>query len=280
MKQLKRVYLEITNICNLNCSFCIDHNRPYKTMTLQQIETALKQIKPVCDYIYLHVQGEPLLHPHLKDIFDLMDTYEMKVQLVTNGTFLNNNFWLLERKCLRKISFSAHSLDHQNNTVDSWLTTVFEFMNKASMQKQPYCEIRFWNQNNLSICSKKAIEWIKERYELNETSRKGSWQIMDNCYLHFDNQFSWPQNTGNSLKTGTCHGGIDMIAILVDGTVVPCCLDARGVIQLGNLFEQSLHEILASPRYLNLVQRFKNHHITEELCRHCTYRHRFNKQVH
>ncbi len=280
MKKLKRVYLEITNICNLDCSFCIDHKRPYKAMSLKDIRDALEQIKPVCDYIYLHVQGEPLLHPELKSVFDLMDEYQMNVQLVTNGSFLKDHFWLLERKCLRKISFSAHSLDHQKTSVDDWMKTVFEFMHKASAQKHPYCEIRFWNQNNLSECSKKAIEWISERYSLKETSRKGSWQMMDCCWLHFDNQFSWPQNSGSSLLSGTCHGGIDMIAILVDGTVVPCCLDARGIIQLGNLFEQPLHEILASQRFQNLIQGFKNHHITEELCQHCTYRHRFSKQVH
>ena len=277
MKTIKRVYLEITNICNLSCSFCIDHNRPYKTMSLEEIKHALPQIKLITDYIYLHVQGEPLLHPQLNDIFDLMDEYEMKVQLVTNGAFLKNHFWLLERKSLRKISFSAHSLDHQKCSVESWIETVFDFMSAASKQKHPYCEIRFWNQNNLSRCSKQAISWITERYSLTETNRKGSWQIMDCCWLHVDNQFEWPDNSGKSLDTGTCHGGIDMIAVLCDGTVVPCCLDARGIIQLGNLFQQPLQEILESDRYQNLIQGFKNHQITEELCRKCTYRHRFNK---
>lgn len=280
MKKLKRVYLEITNICNLRCGFCIDHQRSYQFMPLSSIKSALEQIKPVSDYIYLHVQGEPLLYPDLKAVFDLMDEFDMKVHLVTNGSFLKDHFWLLERKCLRKISFSAHSLDYQNTSVQEWLSDVFHFMKAASVQHHPYCEIRFWNQNNLSECSKEAIEWIKERYDLIETSRKGSWQLMNNCYLHFDNQFQWPQNTASVLHTGTCHGGTDMIAVLVDGTVVPCCLDARGIIQLGNLFKQPLDEILALPRYQNLVQGFKNHHITEELCKSCTYRHRFNKQVH
>ena len=277
MRKIKRVYLEITNICNLSCSFCIDHKRPYKMMSLDEIRTAVSQIKPICDFIYLHVQGEPLLHPKLKEIFDIMDEFDMKVQLVTNGAFLKDHFWLLKRKCLRKISFSAHSLDHQTCTVESWLETVFDFMNQASKQKSVFCEIRFWNQNNLSACSKQAMQWIKERYELKETSRKGSWLMMENCWLHVDNQFQWPDHSGLNHDTGTCHGGVDMIAILCDGTVVPCCLDARGIIQLGNLFSSSLEDILASNRYRNLIEGFKNHRITEELCRKCTYRHRFNK---
>ena len=279
MKKLKRVYLEITNICNLSCSFCIDHGRPFRALSLSEVRHALTQIKPVSDYIYLHVQGEPLLHPQLKEIFNLMDEFDMKVQLVTNGAFLKENFWLLEKKCLRKISFSAHSLDHQKLPYDSWLDTVFDFMSQASNQGHPYCEIRFWNQNNLSPVSSQAIEWLKARYEFKETSRKGSWELMKGCWLHFDNQFAWPEKTGASLDAGTCHGAIDMIAVLVDGTVVPCCLDAKGVIQLGNLFETPLEEILKSERYQTLVQGFKDHRITEELCRHCTYRHRFLKQA-
>ena len=279
MKKIKRVYLEITNICNLTCSFCIRHGREYKSMSLDQIRYAIHQIKDVSEYIYLHVQGEPLLHPKLEEIFEILDEYNMKVQLVTNGSLLKNNFWLLKKKCLRKISFSAHSLDEQNTNPEDWLNVVFDFMSQASLQQSPYCEIRFWNQNNLSKCSKEAIQWISERYHLTETSRKGSWKIMNKCYLHYDNQFSWPENTGISLNTGTCHGGVDMIAILVDGTVVPCCLDAKGIIQLGNIFKTSLTDIMESNRYLQMVQGFKNHKITEELCKHCTYRHRFIKQA-
>ena len=275
MKKLKRIYLEISNICNLSCSFCIDHQRKPKMMSLDEIRTALTQIKPLCDYIYLHVQGEPLIHPQLKEIFDLMDEFDMQVQLVTNGAFLKDNFWLLERKSLRKISFSAHSLDHQKMDPEQWLDTVFDFMHQASVQKHPYCEIRFWNQNNLSPSSKLAIDWINERYPLTETSRKGSWQLMDCCWLHYDNQFKWPDKEGCSLDVGTCHGAVDMMAILCDGQVVPCCLDARGVINLGNIFVTSLQDILASKRTQDMIQGFKNHKITEELCKYCTYRLRF-----
>lgn len=248
-------------------------------MTLDEIRHAVLQIKDICDYIYLHVQGEPLLHPELKAIFDILDEADLNVQLVTNGTLLKQNFWLLERKCLRKISFSAHSLDEQKTDPEDWLNTVFDFMHQASQQNSPYCEIRFWNQNHLSPVSKQAMEWINGQYILEKTTRKGSWKLMEHCWLHVDNQFQWPENSGASLDTGTCHGGVDMIAILADGTVVPCCLDAKGVIKLGNLFETPLKTILQSERYLNLVEGFKNHKITEELCRHCTYRHRFTKQT-
>ena len=117
-------------------------------MSLDEIRTALTQIKPICDYIYLHVQGEPLIHPKLKEIFDLMDEFDMQVQLVTNGAFLKDNFWLLERKSLRKISFSAHSLDHQKMEPEQWLNTVFDFMHKASVQKHRFYDRRFQASGN------------------------------------------------------------------------------------------------------------------------------------
>jgi radical SAM protein with 4Fe4S-binding SPASM domain len=72
-----------------------------------------------------------------------------------------------------------------------------------------------------------------------------------------------------------CRGLRDHLAILVDGTVVPCCLDADGQVALGNIFRQPLVAILASPRALRLREGFGHQWLVEPLCRRCAYRQRF-----
>ena len=63
--------------------------------------------------------------------------------------------------------------------------------------------------------------------------------------------------------------------MLADGTVVPCCLDHEGDIALGNIFEGSMEEILASERASAIYEGFRDHRATEELCRKCGYARRF-----
>ena len=55
-------------------------------MTIEEFETVLKKIKDYTDYIYLHIKGEPLLHPQIIDILKVAEEYNIKVNLTTNGT--------------------------------------------------------------------------------------------------------------------------------------------------------------------------------------------------
>jgi len=64
--------------------------------------------------------------------------------------------------------------------------------------------------------------------------------------------------------------------ILVDGTVVPCCLDGEGVINLGNIHESDFSQIVESERANNIFNGFSRREAVEELCRKCGYRTKFN----
>ena len=60
-----RVYVEITNICNMSCSFCHGHSRESARMTAQSFAHVLSELQPYTKYIYYHLMGEPLTHPEL-----------------------------------------------------------------------------------------------------------------------------------------------------------------------------------------------------------------------
>ncbi|MBP5279648.1 MAG: radical SAM protein [Erysipelotrichaceae bacterium] len=267
---MKRVYLEITDSCNLNCPFCT-YKKGHSFLSLKQIEDCLIQIKPVCDYIYLHMIGEPLLHPDFEKILDLLDQYGFKLQLVTNGTLLSRYPDLLDHECLRKLSISLHSINNVF-TDDSY----FEVIDRLIEQNKKIIELRFYDRDNLDDKLQTYLDSLEKRYGYCETKKNNSYRLKDNLYIYFEKLFRWPDiNDPIISEHGTCHGAIDMIAINSKLDVTICCLDPEAHNVIGNLHEDKLKDILESPGYLRYINEFKDHKISSELCKRCSYRLRF-----
>ena len=276
---IKRVYIEILNTCNLNCAFCDKNSRPSRHMSVQEFSHILDEIEPLTKYVYLHVQGEPLTHPHLAELLQVCDERGFHIQLVTNATYLNRWPDLADHPSLRKISFSLQSIEYQPDPDPAeYMNTILAFCEKASAAGHPYCEIRFWRDDQADMPkTKQCLDLIRSRYDVKPTGRPDNYSILPNVYVDFDNAFTWPEQAHDDSTKGTCLGGINQLAILSDGTVVPCCLDAHGRIALGNIFQQSLQEILASKRYQDLIGGFRQHRLSEPLCQKCTFRRRFDQ---
>ena len=118
MRKFKQIYIEITNICNLNCSFCPKNSRPKKFMTVKEFDTITDEIAPLTNTICLHLMGEPLLHPDISLFFDEAEKRGLRVVLVTNGTRLSENADMLLSKILPSASFPSLSRQ-QATTVPS-----------------------------------------------------------------------------------------------------------------------------------------------------------------
>ena len=105
--RFKRVYIEITNVCNLSCSFCLPHHRESRFMSFEEFDFILKQIKPFTNYIYLHVKGEPLLHPDVDKFIEHAHNLGFYINLTTNATLLHKHLDIT--KFLRQINVSLHA---------------------------------------------------------------------------------------------------------------------------------------------------------------------------
>lgn len=268
---IKRVYLEITNKCNLKCPFCTNE-KGNSFMEIDDINNYLNQIKEFTDYIYLHVLGEPLLHPNFESILNLLDEKNMKLQLVTNGTLLKN-INILKHKCLRKLSISLHSVNNLNIN-DNYFKTIDSLLN---FKTNTNIELRFYDYDSLDIKLKSYLDKLKIRYKLNETPKKNSYKINNNTYIYFSDMFNWPSIDSNiNNQYGTCKGAKEQIAILVNSDVTICCLDPKGYNKIGNLKEKTLNEILNSDEYINIIKELNNNKLIKNLCKHCEYRQRFN----
>lgn len=277
MKKFKKIYIEITNICNLNCSFCLNNKREKKFMSVSDFSNIIKEIKPYTDYVYLHVKGEPLLNPNLDIFLDICDNNKIKVNITTNGTLLKKNFDILKKhKCLRQINVSMHS----ENEVDDYFDDVF--MVCKNLASDVYISYRLWTLNDLVLDdkSKEVIDEIISEYKLSpelveKVYKEKQIKICENTYINKDNLFEWPNLNNKHNSDGYCHGAIDHLAILVDGTVVPCCLDGEGIVDLGNILSTAFVDILDGERFLKMRESFKNNLCSEDLCRTCKFKDRF-----
>ncbi len=273
----RKIYVEISNICNLSCRFCPGTRRPKRAMTPEELSTLLPKLRPYTDYLYFHLMGEPLLHPQLDTFLTLAGQAGFKVILTTNGTLLaRHREMLLSCPALHKINISLHAFEANDlaDPFEQYLNDCFSF-GKASGGKK-LIVYRLWNQGGEDTRNEQVLRemgryfpgpWVKERLGT---------RIGERTYLEYGDKFDWPDM---SLPEGStqvfCHGLRDQIGILCDGTVVPCCLDHEGDLALGNAFTQQLDEILSSPRAKDIYEGFSSRQAAEPLCRRCGYARRF-----
>ena len=273
MKRFHKIYLEISNVCNLRCSFCPGTKRRPKVMTPEEASILLPKLRPWSDFLYFHLMGEPLLHPQLELFLNLAGEHGFKVILTTNGTLLpKQQEMLLRNPALHKVNISLHAFEANDLDVpfEDYLSGCFQFGQAAQGKK--LISYRLWNQGGLEEKNQQILdalhaafpgEWVKER--------KGT-RIGDRVYLEFGEKFDWPDMNAEEISQKVfCYGLRDQIGVLADGTVVPCCLDHEGDIPLGNLFRQEMEEILSSPR----AKALEKTHEQEALCRKCGYARRF-----
>lgn len=292
MKQFKRIYIEITNICNLHCSFCPQTRRKSEYMNIDTFCNILDQVKDYTDYLYFHVKGEPFLHPQLDEFLDISYEKGFQVNITTNGTLINKVKDKLVRKpALRQLNFSLHSFDGNDglsNKVE-YISDILSFVKEVRENSTALISLRLWNldENNVDKIDNKKnnalLEIIEKEFNLSfkiqeiVTPARGI-KIAEGVFLNQDYEFQWPDlKEKEDHGGGFCYGLRNQIAILVDGTVVPCCLDGEGIINLGNVKQTPFSELLQSERINTIINGFSRMEVVEELCRKCGYRKRFRK---
>ena len=275
MKKFKKIYIEITNICNLNCSFCSKVEKERRMLSTSEFIEIINKVKDYTESIYLHVKGEPLTHPNIIEFINIAKENNLKVNLTTNGVLFPKYAEELG-KCtnLNKINFSLHS----ENNIPNYCEKIFDSVNNLTNQTVIY---RLWTlkENELDDKSTIIVDKIKKYYKLegnvvNRIKTENNIKIASNIYVDKDNEFVWPE-VNDYQSRGYCYALKTQIAILSDGTVVPCCLDSNGQIELGNIFKESLEDIINSKRYQNLKKSFQDRNPCEELCKSCTFKERF-----
>jgi len=287
---IKKAYFEITNVCNLSCSFCPGTKRHPAFVSLDEFRKTAEKLKGRIPYLYLHLMGEPTVHPELEDILDTARDMGFKTILTTNGTTLpQKKNVLLKDGRLYKISVSLHSFeanDKKAPSMEGYLDGCFDFVREAS-EMGVISVLRLWNLDGENTVGENMLnsdiltrmrqffgdEWVETRSGM---------RLCDKVFLEFAEKFEWPSSAkGNERAEDSdffCHGLRDQIGILCDGTVVPCCLDSEGSISLGNIFKSSLDEILSTDAVKEFYNAVSARRCPSALCRSCGYSARFSKK--
>lgn len=257
-------------------------------MELEKFEHTLKQVAPISDQICLHLMGEPLAHPEFEKILKICETYKAKIQITTNGLLLKKfREILLNSNCVVQINISIQSYmdNFRDGPIEEYLEKIFLFISQAmNIRPDLYMNVRLWNINSTSAHENESIFAFFEK-KLNLTINRNlelgkikSKRLVGRLYFHFDSRFEWPRlDTSVRSTNGRCNGLIDHFAIHSTGNVSPCCLDDQNIINLGNIFKDSIDSILDSPRAIAMAQGFANNRLVEELCQKCSYIERFRK---
>ena len=278
---LKKAYIEITNRCNLRCSFCPGTKRAPRTMTPAEFDLVLERLAGRVEYVYLHVMGEPLSHPRLAELLALAAARERKVCITTNGTLLARQAeTLLAARTLHKVSVSLHSFEGNGGAPErerEYLDAVWAFADRAAA-RGVIVALRLWNGGGAETRNGAIEAYLRGKCpgEWPEP-RSGSFRLRENLYLERSGRFDWPDLGARERGTQFCYGLRDQLGVLADGTVIPCCLDHEGDVALGNLFLRPLEEILQSERARALREGFSRRRPSEELCRRCGFAARFNR---
>ena len=271
---ISRCYLEITNICNLDCLCCPKTKRNKRRLTLEEFDTLSSKLEGKIQFLYFHLMGEPTLHPQLSDMVLVARDKGFKPVITTNGTLLNKADALIKAKP-HKIQISLQAYEGNGmQEVDAYMEEVMAFSKKAS-QEGIIVILRLWNQGGYETRNEQILNKIACFQPRPWIERHDGWKLADNLYVEFDKMFEWPDEKYNvfadELNNVFCYALRNQIGVLVDGSVVPCCLDHDGDMVLGNLYNQTFDEIVTSPRARAIYDGFTNHKAVEPLCQRCGY---------
>lgn len=268
-KMIDRCYIEITNTCNLDCHFCPKHQRARRQLSAEEFDLLTDKVRGKVCFLYFHLMGEPLLHPLLPQFITMAREKGFKTVLTSNGTLLHRAMNLLDT-LPHKVQLSLHS--HESNArgeLSSYMEEVMTFATQAAA-KGTCVVLRLWNQGGMDKENEQVMDYIAEYVPRPWKERPDGFRLCDNLYLEFDRKFEWPSANASSAKREVfCKALLKQIGVLSDGSLVPCCLDHNGDVVLGNLFHQSLEEVLSSPRAQAMIEGFQHHTATEALCQNC-----------
>ena len=277
MKRFATIYVEISNICNLKCSFCPGTTRTPKRMNIQEFQIILNKIKPYTDFLCFHLLGEPLCHPDFEAFLKIAEEMKFMVMIVTNGTLLSKNKdILLNSKSHYKTMISLHSFEANDNKIslEKYLDTCFDYTKSAENRK--IVILRLWNNGGKDSLNSDILAKLEKYFPKPWVEESNGIKIGNKIYIQYGDKFDWPSLESDNIEEKIfCYGLRTHIGILADGTVVPCCLDNNGEIKLGNIFEKDLEEIINSPKAQSIYNGFTNRNACEELCKRCSFVRKF-----
>lgn len=242
----RRAFIEITNVCNLSCGFCVAPSRPAAFMAPETFERIAAQLKPLARVVSLHVLGEPFMHPRLPGILGACSRLGLSVNLVTNGTLLDKfGPEVFGEKCLAQLSFSLHAL--AGLPAAERLEKLRRLTDFAAAKPERLI-VGFRLRGEAGDPFVRGVRELLVKVFNGAGSAAGgrALKLRENVYLNSGGLFDWPGKGPGKFKK-SCLGLRHHFGVLATGEVVPCCADHGGRLAIGSINEKPLANILGGP---------------------------------
>ena len=269
---ITRCYLEITNVCNLDCVFCPKTARAKHTLTMEEFDTLTSRLKGEVKFLYFHLMGEPFLHAQLPQFVKMAKDKGFVPVLTTNGTLLSQRHDMLDA-LPHKIQISLHS--HEGNgkaDLERYIDDVMTFAIEAA-HRGCVIVLRLWNEGGHNSMNDTILNLIANHVPQPWTKRYDGWKLANYLYIENDNMFEWPdlQHATYGEEEVFCYALRNQIGVLVDGRIVPCCIDCDGAITLGNIFTDDIIDVINSPLAKEVAEGFRNGKAVHPYCKKCGF---------
>ncbi|MBK1991092.1 SPASM domain-containing protein [Campylobacter sp. 2018MI35] len=277
--KFKKIYIELSDICGLKCEFCPSMKNIRGIMKLSNFKALVEEISNKAELFTFHLLGDPLLLSNLEKYIQIAYEKNMKLELTTSGFYFNtkNQNLLLKYSNIYQINISITAFLSQNKlSLKDYFEPILTFFKEHLKQNaKSFINLRLWNLDENFNFPKENLEFyqfLNSYFNTKIDPKLAKNRLARHIILHQKKSFKWPSLEDEIINTkGTCYGLIKQIGILSNGVVVPCCLDAKACINLGNIFEKSFTSIINSQKSKKIKQGFKEGKYLETLCQRCTF---------
>ncbi|TKX32957.1 SPASM domain-containing protein [Campylobacter aviculae] len=277
--KFKKIYIELSDICGLKCDFCPSKKAVRGIMSIEKFDILAKQIHNQSKLFTLHLLGDPLLLPDLESYLKIAKEYKMKLEITTSGFYFNdrNKNLLLIYDNIYQINISLMAFLSQNKlSLEEYFKPIIEFCKEHLKNKNSsFINLRLWNLGaDFKIPKENLViyEFLSKEFQKNIDNALIKNHLARHIILHQNTLFKWPNLSDTPLYFhGKCYALKEQIGILSDGTLVPCCLDTKGDINLGNVFEKDFQSLLKSERLQFMKKSFEANKRIERLCQSCEF---------
>lgn len=273
--RFKKVYIELSDKCGLNCKFCPTPKNKRPVLTPLEFEFVLQKFRPYCDFFTMHILGDPMILD-IKAYLEVARKLDVKIDLTTSGFYLKDKIEMILSYNLAQFNISLASFFWQNLVkFDDYIEPILEFCDKFS--GDGFVNLRLWNfdkSNNPLNDNSIFYNKFNSHFNIVIDEKAPKFRLKRHILLTQSRSFNWPFVSKNQKTNtfGSCYGLIHQIGVLSSGKIVPCCMDASGEIVLGDIFCDELEAVFKSERFQNIVSGFRQNILVEKLCQACEFR--------
>ncbi len=227
---LRYLELQVTNRCNLRCRHCYIAEASHQDLSKKQIQRVFEEFEEIQGLRLLLSGGEPLLHSHFWEINDLLQKYDFRTILLSNGTLVTQE--VAKRLCVHEVQISLDGMEEGHESLRGRATFEKTLMAIDHLQK---ANIRV---SVATMIHRKNLSEFDQIASLLQSKNIDEWNVDIPCLegrLKINQEF-WvtPAEAGRflsygygggfhgSAKNSTC--GAHLCAIMSNGAVCKCGL--------------------------------------------------------